>query len=166
MCARLLLAVAVLCACACAAPRPPPSRVELPGPGRTHPPYRGVPAYLEPEPPAPLGPAGRWDERVPVASRGATPRPVEDGLRLLLAELDVVAVGLRGQPPPRAVEPLRRVADALALHGEEYANFVAYARQLDEIAARLVAAPPRETAGLIDRIFEIADLIRLQLRAS
>lgn len=142
-----------------------------PTPGQSHRPYGGVPDFLASpavEAPPPRGP----DERFPVAGSAWTPPPgALDTLRVDLAGIDDAAVALRRTDPrdPRAVE----VLTSLQRYAAEVRSVVSVrpdiAAEADEIIAAATsleeATGPMRTR-LLNRVEELTDLIRLEVRVT
>ena len=169
-----LLGLGVGCA---HAPAPTPIAV-----GRSTRLFVGQPAYMVAAPAGPLGPAGRADDRVPVA--GSAWRPSRDALdqvRLSLARVDAAAVELRD---PAAVlderqnvaggktevaDPiaaLQQSADRVAALVKVRPDLVAEAEELRQVARRLPDAKGLHRQRLLNRVGQLTDLIRVQIAAT
>lgn len=155
----------VVAAAGCAG-RGVPARGAAEAVGSSHRPYTAIPSYLRGKTEPPLGPPGRWDERVPVASLSRDTPRIPDELRLRLADLDEAAISLRGTPSPRSVGEVARAAEAVAELVRRRPDLAAEADELREAARRMERAPPVESDLLIDRVLEVTDLMRIQLRAA
>ena len=134
--------------------------------GRSHQPYAALPEYLRAPPQPPLGPVGRWSERVPVASLRPELSPIGDELRLRIADVEQSAVALRGSPPPRTVGELRRAVEQLGEVVQARPDLAAEAREIEDVAQRMERAPPVENDRLVNRVLAVLDLMRLQLRVA
>lgn len=134
--------------------------------GDSHLPYTALPGYLEGPPPQPLGPIGRYSERVPVASLRPELASISDQLRLRIADVEQAAVAMRGSPPPRSVGKLKRAVDDLAELVAGRPDLAAEAQEMAEATLQMAQAPPVQTDQLIDRVLAVLDLMRLQLRVA
>jgi hypothetical protein len=129
--------------------------------GRDYRPYAGLPWYLMPQQ-GPLGPAGRWDERYPVAlaRRIERERPLGDQLRIALDAVDEAAVDARGS---HDFEELRLAIANVAPLVRTRDDLTAEVQEMAEAAQDLGVAPEVRRDRLLDRILEVTDLMRMQL---
>ena len=145
-------------------------------------PFTGKPEYLVGRQPGPLGPAGRSDDRVPVAGTAWHPgRDALDEVRLSLARADAAAVELR-MPDAMQTErqnvaggkedmsdpitALQESADQIAQVVKVRPDLVAEAEELQQVARRLPSAKGLQRQRLINRVGELTDLIRVQIAAT
>jgi hypothetical protein len=158
--ARILLAWALLLG-GCVHPAPiVESRI-----GRSTRPFYGTPEWMELYGPPLPSEVGVFSDRVPVANFAGRPRDGDrlDHLRVVLAEIDTLAVGLRAQARPADVQELSERAGEVGALVSRRSDLIAEAQEIGEIARLLPTAGRLRRGQLVDRLGQLTDLIRLQV---